>query len=160
GVDSAAVVAVMAQHTSRVRTFTIGFAEGGDANEIDDARETARLFGTEHTDIEVGATEFLDALPEVIWHLDEPLTTSSALPLYFPARLASGDVKVALAGQGADEPLAGYTRYLGERYGAAWRTLPSPARAATGRLIHAMPRLEPLKRGVRSLAVDDDAERF
>jgi asparagine synthase (glutamine-hydrolysing) len=160
GVDSGAVVGAMAEHSGRVRTYSVGFAEGGDANELVDARETARRFATEHHEIVVSAEEYASILPEAIWHLDEPLSTSSALPLFFLARLAGRDVKVALSGQGADEHLAGYTRYLGERYRRLWAGLPPPARQVVAGVVEGLPRLASLKRGVRSLAITDERARF
>jgi asparagine synthase (glutamine-hydrolysing) len=160
GVDSGAVVGAMAEHSGRVRTYSVGFAEGGDANELDDARETARRFATEHHEIVVSAEEYASVLPDAIWHLDEPLSTSSALPLFFLARLAGRDVKVALSGQGADEHLAGYTRYLGERYRRLWADLPSPARWVAAGVIEGLPRLGALERGLRSLAIADEGARF
>jgi asparagine synthase (glutamine-hydrolysing) len=160
GVDSGAVVAVMSEQSHRVRTYSIGFEEGGDADELAEARATAQLFGTDHSEIVISRGEYVDALPEVVWQLDEPLSTSSALPLYFLARLAKRDVKVALTGQGADEPLAGYTRYLGERYRGPWAALPTQPRRVARRLLTTLPRLEAMKRGLRSLDIDDEAERF
>jgi asparagine synthase (glutamine-hydrolysing) len=160
GVDSGAIVAAMAEHSTRVRTYTVGFGEGGQYNELAAARDTARRFGTDHHELLVSADEYFDALPEVIWHLDEPSSSPSALPLYFLARMASRDVKVALAGQGADEPFAGYTRYVGERYRHFWTAIPAPLRGLMGWSAERLPRSEVLKRGVRSLAISDDAERF
>src|SRR6185436_14517157 len=102
----------------------------------------------------------VDALTDVAWHLDEPVSTSSAIPLYLLAGLARRDVKVALAGQGADELFAGYTRYIAERYHQAWADVPEPARRLIGKAVVALPRTEALKRGVRALATPDTAERF
>jgi asparagine synthase (glutamine-hydrolysing) len=160
GIDSGSIVAVMARNSQRVRTYSVGFC-GPDANdELADARETARLFGTDHHELAISAQAYADALPTAIWHLDEPISTSSALPLLFLAQLAGRDVKVALAGQGADEPFAGYTRYIGERYRGLWTVLPGLARSVAQNAVDWMPRTEALKRGVRALGFDDVAERF
>ena len=160
GVDSSAIVAVMAEASTRVRTYTVGFAEGGEFNELAEAREVATMFATDHHELLVSAREYAEILPKVIWHLDEPISTTSAIPLYFITRVAKADVKVALAGQGADEPFAGYQRYLGERYRQLWSAIPGVGRALGQELVSRVPRAEALKRAVRSLAIADDAERF
>src|SRR5207244_9720539 len=58
GVDSGAVTAVMARHSSQVRTFTIGFAEGGDADETTLAEQTAQRFGTRHESMVVSTADY------------------------------------------------------------------------------------------------------
>jgi asparagine synthase (glutamine-hydrolysing) len=160
GVDSGAIVAAMAECSTRVRTYTVGFADGGEFNELAEAREVATLFGTDHHELVVSAKEYVDSLARVIWHLDEPISTSSCLPLYFITGVARGDVKVVLAGQGADEPFGGYRRYLGERYRHLWSSLPAGGRTLGQQLMARIPRAEALKRAGRSLAIADDAERF
>src|SRR5205823_12320100 len=66
GIDSAAVVAMMAEVSTKVKTFTVGFEGGGDADETVLARETAQLFDTEHHDVIVPLSDFRDALADVI----------------------------------------------------------------------------------------------
>jgi asparagine synthase (glutamine-hydrolysing) len=162
GIDSAVIVAIMSGLTSeRVRTFSIGFKEGGTANELEDARATAAHFGTEHHEMLVDRDSYLDLLDKAVWHLDEPIGSSSALALYLVCELARPHVKVVLTGQGADEPLAGYHRYIGERYSEAYRRVPRVLRALVLRpLVELMPRQERLKRAVRSLGIDNVAQRF
>src|SRR5262249_48093743 len=79
---------------------------------------------------------------------------------YFVSQRARQDVKVALIGQGPDELFGGYNRHLGIRYGNFWRGLPSPVRSVTTFAIDKLPRNETLKRGVRSLAIEDRLKRF
>src|SRR5262249_43753914 len=82
-------------------------------------------------------------------------------PMYFVCQLARKYVTVVLTGQGADEPHAGYHRYLGERYGAYYRALPAVVRERLIRpLIEALPRQERLKRAARSLGTADPSARF
>lgn len=114
GMDSAAIVATMAERSGQVKTFTVGFEGGGDADETGLARETAQLFGTEHQDLIVGASEFGDSLRETITVLEEPVGTSSAIGFRAVSRLAGESVPVLLSGQGADELVGGYWRYVGE----------------------------------------------
>ena len=162
GIDSAVIVAIMSRLTSQpVRTFTIGFAEGGAANELADARATAQHFGTEHHDLIVERREYLDLLEHAIWHLDEPIATSSALAVLLVCELVQRHVKVVLTGQGADEPHAGYHRYLGERYGGWYRRVPEVVRRTMVKpIVDGLPRRERLKRAVRSLGLANPTERF
>lgn len=111
GLDSSAVVALMAQHMSQpVKTFTIGFREAA-FNEIEDARRVARYLGTDHHELVV-EPDAVALIEKLVWHLDEPFADASALPTYLVAQLASGHVKMALSGDGGDETFAGYGRYL------------------------------------------------
>jgi asparagine synthase (glutamine-hydrolysing) len=110
GVDSSAVVALMARSSGRpVKTFTIGFEEQA-YSELDAAREVARHLGTDHHE-EVVHTQAVDLLPELVWHLDEPFADSSALPTYALCRSARREVTVAVSGDGGDEVFAGYAHY-------------------------------------------------
>ncbi len=162
GIDSAAVVAIMSRYTDRqVRTFTVGFQDGDDVNELEEARRTAALLGTAHEEVLLGSLDYQRLLEKIAWHLDEPIATTSALAMYSVCQLARQHVTVVLTGQGADEPFAGYPRYLGERYGARYRGLPTGARENVLRpLVEALPRCERVKRAVRSLGTEDVTERF
>lgn len=137
GVDSASVVALMAEQTERpVKTFTIGF---GDAryDEVSGARLVAERFGTEHHEfvVEPRAAEIL---PMLVRHYGEPYADSSALPTYYLAKLTRQHVTVALNGDGGDEVLAGYERYAATLAADRLRrSLPLPAAsyALAGRLL-------------------------
>jgi asparagine synthase (glutamine-hydrolysing) len=161
GIDSAAVVALMAESSSKVKTFTVGFEGGGDADETSLARETARLFDTDHHDTIVPLSDFNRELEGVIELLEEPVGTSSAMGFREVARLARPLVPVLLSGQGADELLAGYWRYVGEWI--ASRTLgvvnrlhlERPVAAAAQRVKTAR-----LERGLRALRYPDTLARF
>ncbi len=161
GVDSSAIAVLMARRQARLSTFCVGFAAGEPLSELDAAREVAAWLGTDHHEVAVSARQFADELPACLWHLEEPTTTTSIVPLFVLARLTGRLVKVVLTGQGADEPLGGYHRYLGERYGAWYRRLPHLLRAGVVTpLVEALPGQERLKRAVRSLGNGDDATRF
>jgi asparagine synthase (glutamine-hydrolysing) len=161
GIDSAAVVALMAETSSRVKTFTVGFEGGGDADETGLARETARLFDTDHHDRIVPLTDFSAELEGVIEMLEEPVGTSSAMGFREVSKLARPLVPVLLSGQGADELLAGYWRYVGEWIAA--RTLgvvkglrlERPVSVAARRV-----RTARLERGLRALRHPDTLTRF
>jgi len=127
GLDSSAVVAMMAQvATGTVNTYTIGFEERG-FSEIEDARVVARHFGTNHHEYSVRA-DAVSILPDLVWHLDEPFGDSSAVPSYYVAKMAAQDVKVVLSGDGGDELFAGYTRYRDALKPRPWRWIPRSVR--------------------------------
>jgi asparagine synthase (glutamine-hydrolysing) len=110
GVDSSAVVGMMAEALDRpVTTTSIGFQEAG-FDELPYARLVARRFQTcanERT-VEASAAKILDAL---VWHFDEPFADSSMVPTYYVSQAAREQVTVCLSGDGGDENFAGYRRY-------------------------------------------------
>jgi asparagine synthase (glutamine-hydrolysing) len=124
GIDSSAIAAVMSTLVDEpIKTFSVAFAER-EANVLEYARLVARAFKTDHHEVVISPEQFFDALPQLIWHEDEPLAHPSSVALYFVSQLASRHVKVVLTGEGSDELMAGYARYyktilnlaLGERY--------------------------------------------
>ncbi len=162
GVDSATVVALMRQVTGQpIKTFTVGFDGGFAKDELATARRSAEILGTEHHEIVIGAREYLDSFAATLWHLDEPVATSSAPAMYWVSRLASEHVKVVLTGQGADEPWAGYRRYRGEKLGAWYRRLPVKVRREViAPAVKRLPRADASKRAIYALGSDDAARRF
>ena len=162
GLDSAAVVAVMAQCADeRVRTFSVGFTDAAHLNELEDARKTAAIFGTEHYELPLTSTDFVEGLAQAIHFLEEPISSVSPLSMHLVCQLARQHVKVVLTGQGADEPFCGYHRYLGERYGTAYRRIPAVIRHRLIQpVIATLPRNERLKRAASCLDSDDLVERF
>ena len=110
GVDSSAVVALMARaSTAPIRTFAIGFDQA-EFDELDYARQVARRYGTEHHEYVV-TPNALEVLPKLVWHFDEPFADSSAIPTYYVSQITRQHVTVALSGDGGDENFAGYRRY-------------------------------------------------
>ena len=115
GIDSALVAYYAQKYSDKpIKTFTIGFTEHDDSDETIDAKETSELLGTEHFEIKISDDEFEDIFSKCIDIVEEPLGTTSIIPMYYLNKLASEHVKVVLTGQGADEPLGGYKRYQGE----------------------------------------------
>jgi asparagine synthase (glutamine-hydrolysing) len=113
GVDSSAVVALMAKTSAEpVRTCTIGFQDKRH-DESPYAREIATLFSTNHTEY-MDDERFVDTVALMPKYFDEPFADSSAVPTYHVSRLARQAVTVALAGDGADESFAGYAKYAVE----------------------------------------------
>jgi asparagine synthase (glutamine-hydrolysing) len=111
GVDSSAVVALMAGLSNRpVKTFSIGFADQG-LNELPYARQIAQRFGTDHHEYVVEPESLRDLLPALVYQFDEPFGDSSAVPTSYVAKIARREVTVCLSGDGGDEAFAGYPRY-------------------------------------------------
>jgi len=162
GVDSALLLSLMSRQTSEpVRTYTVGFGEDSAEDESADARETAAHFGAEHHEVVVDSVDYATWLPTMTWHLEEPIGTTSTVPYYFVSQAAGNSVKVVLTGQGADEPWAGYTRYIGERIAGSLMWAPGWARRAVAGCADFVPgRGETFRRGLRALAYEDPADRF
>jgi asparagine synthase (glutamine-hydrolysing) len=142
GVDSSAVLAFMSKHSAGpVKTYSIGF-DGGAAerfyNELDNAREVATLFGTDHHEILV-KPDVVRLLPKLLWHMDEPIADSALVTTYLVAEFARRDVKVILSGVGGDELFGGYRRYLGEHYMRYVDWLPQPAKRGAAWLADRLP---------------------
>jgi len=111
GVDSSAVVSIMARASRRpIKTFSVGFLEDR-YNELPHARRVAETYGTEHHELLVEPND-VKVLEELLSSFDEPFADSSAIPTYLVSRLARQHVKVVLSGDGGDELFAGYDRYI------------------------------------------------
>ena len=128
GVDSSAVVALMAQESGRAMdTCSIGFDDPA-YDESGYASQVAKLYNTRHAAQTVSATE-ADLVERLAGMFDEPFADSSAMPTYRVSELARRRVTVALSGDGGDELFAGYRRYRFHGYEEqARRLIPSPLR--------------------------------
>jgi asparagine synthase (glutamine-hydrolysing) len=128
GIDSAAICALAAEHRPDLLTFTVGFEREG-YSEIDRAQETAAALGVRSIPYVISQQEFFHFLPQVIWHLDDPMADAAAVPLWFVAREASKHVKVVLSGEGSDELFGGYAIYHQPGVVRAGERLPNWGRA-------------------------------
>ena len=160
GMDSALLLALMNEHGGPWPAYTVGYGESFEDDELADAAETALMLGADHVTVKLDQREFERSLPHIVECLEEPIATSSIVPMYFVSQRARQDVKVALIGQGPDELFGGYKRHLGVRYGNYWRRLPLTVRSLVGAAITQLPRNEMLKRGVYSLGLPDRVERY
>jgi asparagine synthase (glutamine-hydrolysing) len=160
GLDSGLLLALMNEHGRDWPAYTIGYGKKFADDELVDAAETASLLGARHHQVMLDQEEFEKSLPNIVSFLEEPVATSSVVPMYFVCRRARQDVKVALIGQGPDELFGGYKRHLGVHYGGMWRGLPGSVQSVAASLIALLPRNETLKRGVQSLGVADRLERY
>jgi asparagine synthase (glutamine-hydrolysing) len=128
GIDSAAICALAAEHRPDLLTFTVGFEREG-YSEIDRAQETAAALGVRSIPYVISREEFFQHLPQVIWHLDDPMADAAAVPLWFVAREAAKHVKVVLSGEGSDELFGGYAIYHQPGVVRAGERLPDWGRA-------------------------------
>ncbi len=160
GVDSALLLALMHENGSSWPTYSVGYGRSYNEDELIDAARTASFFKAPNAQVLLDQETFEDTLPRIVACLEEPIASSSIVPMYFVCKRARQDVKVALIGQGPDELFGGYNRHLGVHYGGYYRSLPSVAQRAIQSVITRLPRCEPLKRGVFSLSLADRVKRF
>jgi asparagine synthase (glutamine-hydrolysing) len=160
GIDSGLLLALMNLNGSAWQTYTVGYGAAFHDDELADAAVTARVLGSKHTSVLLSRSLFERTLSKIVACLEEPIATSSIVPMYFVCQRAHQNVKVALVGQGPDELFGGYTRHLGVRYGSLWARLPDWLRSGFSSVITRLPRNETLKRGVYSLAIPDRMRRY
>jgi asparagine synthase (glutamine-hydrolysing) len=138
GIDSGLLTTLAVEAAPRVKTFAIGFAEPS-YDERPQAAELARLLGTDHHEIVLGATDAVDLLPEVARIFDEPFADPSALPAVLLSRFTRAHVTVALSGDGGDELFGGYPTQRAHRVADLYRRAPGSLRGAVSRLAEALP---------------------
>jgi asparagine synthase (glutamine-hydrolysing) len=159
GIDSSLIVALMARNMSNpVKTFSVGFAEAGDANELSAARAFAASVGADHQEIELSLMDANLDLTEITWFMDEPVADLSSIGFLMLSELASSHVTVALAGQGADELFGGYSKHQAASFCGPWERLPRSLRTTAA---HAVPfKSDRVKRLLRTLQARDPADRL
>jgi asparagine synthase (glutamine-hydrolysing) len=156
GIDSSAIVALMAQESSdQIKTFSIGFDEQ-DFSELHHARRVAEHVGADHHEFIV-RPDALEVLPTLVEHYGEPFADSSAIPTYYVARETRRYVTVALNGDGGDECFAGYERYAGMSVAEKYARVPSAIRdGVIANIVKAIPGFEanhnPVRRTKRFIA--------
>jgi asparagine synthase (glutamine-hydrolysing) len=160
GIDSGLLLGLMTLFGDAWPTYTVGYGKTFKDDEIADAAETARIFSSKHVSVKLEREDFEAALPKIVTFLEEPIASSSIVPMYFVCKRARQDVKVALMGQGPDELFGGYTRHLGVRYGASWRALPEWLQFSLAASVKLLPRSESLKRGVYALNSPSRMKRY
>jgi asparagine synthase (glutamine-hydrolysing) len=138
GIDSTAIAALAIRHNPRLITFTTGFEREG-FSEVDVAVASAEAIGARHVAKVVSQSEFVAALPEIVWYLDEPVADPALVPLFFIAREARKHVKVVLSGEGADELFGGYTIYREPLSLKAFDYLPKGVRKSLGKASKPLP---------------------
>jgi asparagine synthase (glutamine-hydrolysing) len=125
GLDSSGMVAYASQAGLKpLKTFTIGF-DRPEWDESNDAARIAKHYDTEHHLLRLDEASMRDSLDDtllkIMFHCDEPLGDTSALPTYHVSRLAREHVTVVLSGDGGDEMFAGYSIYQGMLFARNYR---------------------------------------
>lgn len=168
GLDSTAVVEMMRRYGGKPPTcFTVGFAPRDLSLDVipDDlrfARPYAAKTGIDYRE-EVLQPNLVEALPKVVWHMDEPVADPAALAAYRITEVASDVCTVMLSGVGGDELFGGYPRYRAAALAQRYRALPSAARAAIRGGLRLLPaagagRLPRLGRNAHKLIDNADAQ--
>jgi asparagine synthase (glutamine-hydrolysing) len=141
GVDSSVIVAQMGElMTSPVKTFSIGYGDSPEHNELPHARVVAEHLRTDHVEHVLTHGDFFENVAAFVQRSEEPIVESAGIALYHLARRARQDVTVVLSGEGGDEALAGYPLYDIMRKVDRLRTVARPfgggaiARALAGRV--------------------------
>ena len=160
GVDSSMLLALMNEFGEGWKSFTVGYGKSFADDELDDAKETAEIFKSSHYSVEINRQSFEQTLSKIIACVEEPIASSSIVPMYHVCQKARQEVKVALMGQGPDELFGGYTRHLGVQYGKYWRSIPKIMRKPVGKMLTILPRNESIRRGLYSLEVPQRMIRY
>lgn len=127
GLDSSTLVALMRRHIpGTLRTFTIGY-EDKTFSELEYAKQVADVFGTEHHVLMIDSMK-PEYIEKSLWHLDEPMTDLSSIPLMLVCAKAKEFATVCLSGEGGDEIFAGYDRFRASRLNRIFGLIPSTVR--------------------------------
>lgn len=138
GVDSAILLGQLKQlHPHPIRSFSIGWKDARQADELDAAQRIAAMFGSEHESIRLSREAVFHRLPRAVWAADDLMRDYACLPTLALAQAASRELKVVFSGEGGDEAFAGYRRYRPdwiERSFKQWRYPGSGGFRARGEL--------------------------
>jgi len=161
GLDSSTIVALMTRHNSKVKTFSVGFGEGG-YSELAYANVVAKHFGTQHHELIVGFDDIVENLPKLVGYRDAPVSEPSDIPIYLLAKEASKSVKMVLTGEGSDEILGGYPKHVFERFAQGWQLIPGYVRhSLIAPLTQSLPYgFRRAKTAVTNLNIEDWRERY
>ena len=159
GIDSALVAAMAVNAGFAPPCFTVGYRDQTSACEIDDAAHTAKVLGLPHHVVRVDHEQLWSALQLAVASTEEPLVTTSALPMWYLCQEARKKVTVVLTGQGSDELMGGYRRYQGEliRELPLFKLVSKLARPALAWLPGISDAAE---RSIRSASMADVVQRF
>jgi len=119
----------------RVKTFTVGYKDAPLYDESRFAREVARHFRTDHSEIRIYLRDALAVIPDALDYLDQPFGDSSCIPTYLISRETRNEVTVALSGDGGDEVFAGYSKYQAEAYAQYFKLIPGAVWSIARRLL-------------------------
>lgn len=136
GIDSSYVTALMGPN----ETFSVGFSDYEDMfDETKHAQALSEILGMQNHRKMISAQECFDKLPTIQYHMDEPQSNPSSVPLYFLAQLARKHVTVVLSGEGADEIFGGYVWYEDSKAADFYEKLPRTLRKTFRKAAEALP---------------------
>ncbi|GGD05721.1 asparagine synthase (glutamine-hydrolyzing) [Pontibacillus salipaludis] len=138
GIDSSIIVAMAREFNPNLKTFSVGFERDG-FSEVDVAKETAEKLGVENHSYIITPEEYVQKLPKIMWHMDDPLADPACVPLYFVAREARKHVTVVLSGEGSDELFGGYNIYREPQSLKMFDSMPGVAKSLLQRVAKVMP---------------------
>ncbi|TFJ92818.1 asparagine synthase (glutamine-hydrolyzing) [Lentibacillus salicampi] len=138
GIDSTIIVAMAKEYNPNIKTFSVGFEREG-YSEVDVAKETADKLGVDNIAYTISPEEYVEKLPKIMWHMDDPLADPACVPLYFLAREARKHVTVALSGEGSDELFGGYNIYHEPESLKMFQSIPGPAKSLLSKVADAIP---------------------
>lgn len=137
GIDSSYITSLLRPDKS----FSVGFSDYEDMfNETNLAKELSDTLNIQNERKYISADECFEALPKIQWHMDEPQSNPSSVPLYFLSELASKDVTVVLSGEGADEIFGGYSWYQNSGKMQKYEKIPFGIRKALRGIAEALPK--------------------
>jgi asparagine synthase (glutamine-hydrolysing) len=138
GIDSSIIASIAKEFHPAIKTFSVGFQREG-FSEIDVAKETADKLGVENISYVITPEEYMNEVPKIMWHMDDPLADPSCVPLYFVAREARKHVTVVLSGEGADELFGGYNIYREPQDLEVFNKIPRVGKVLLKRIAGMMP---------------------
>ncbi|MCT2535836.1 asparagine synthase (glutamine-hydrolyzing) [Aquibacillus koreensis] len=138
GIDSTLIVAIAREFNPNLKTFSVGFEQDG-YSEVDVAKETAEKLNVENISYMITPEEYVQKLPKIMWHMDDPLADPACVPLYFVAREANKHVTVVLSGEGSDELFGGYNIYREPESLKIFQSIPTPAKGLLSRVAAVLP---------------------
>jgi len=160
GLDSGLLLALMNNYGKNWKTFTVGYGKDFSDDELTDAAQTAKILNVQNHSVKINRDIFETTLPKIISFLEEPIASSSIVPMFHVCEQAKKDVKVVLMGQGPDELFGGYKRHIGVRYGEYWRVLPNILRNPLKKMLTHLTRNDTIKRGLNALDTPDRLCRY
>ena len=159
GIDSAVLAALAREFNWSVTGFTVGFGEQYPDCEIADAAETAEEHGIRHEEVIVTPDDLKESLTDLVRCVEEPLGTTSIMPMWHLTRLAKSKADVVFSGHGNDELWGGYRRYRIEMLLAKYPQLKRGLFSLPDWSLR-LPLNDAVRRGLECLGKDDSARRF
>ncbi len=141
GIDSTIVASIASKINPNIKSFSIGFGESG-YDELEVAKKTADALNIENIAIHLTQEDYIKSLPDVFYHLDDPVADPSEVGIYFLSKEAKKHVTVVLSGEGADELFGGYNIYNEYNSIKPILNMPSMAKKGINNISKCMPKIK------------------